>query len=195
MKSARGFTVVELAIVIAIMAILLVLGVVSYRGYQSRVRDKEREADIASIQMYLESIYPQEIRNDSGVVIKPAGSYPGHYSHGSNLPVILQADFDKIFAELPDSVKKGPAQQEEFISAHSTLLLGTRQLNSLTDVNIAKVNYPAHIANFHPNGAYIYFSHNGSSRCYHRDGCRQYTILYHLENEPGVWKVAESKHK
>lgn len=75
MGHRRGFTIIELTIVIAIMAILLVLGVVSFRGMQSAARDKEREADIQAIAAYLESLYPREIR-DGSTVIKPAGSYP-----------------------------------------------------------------------------------------------------------------------
>ena len=42
----RGFTLVELIIAIAVMAILLVLATLSFRNYQAAARDKEREADV-----------------------------------------------------------------------------------------------------------------------------------------------------
>ena len=66
MKERRGFTIVEVMIVIVIMAILLVIGTVLFRGYQSNARDKEREADVAAIQAYLESIYPMELDTTPG---------------------------------------------------------------------------------------------------------------------------------
>ncbi len=76
MEPRRGFTIIELAIVMAIIAILLVVGFVSFRSYQANARDKERESDVAAIQIYLESIYAQEIRDHSGNIIKEAGTYP-----------------------------------------------------------------------------------------------------------------------
>lgn len=53
----RGFTVVELIIVITIMGILLVLGVVNLRGSQISARDAERKADVEAIALHLESFY------------------------------------------------------------------------------------------------------------------------------------------
>ena len=80
MRMRRGFTIIELTIVIAIIAILFTIGVVSFRGYQASARDKEREADVSAIQMYLESVYSQEIKDGGGNVIKPVGSYPAYVS-------------------------------------------------------------------------------------------------------------------
>lgn len=53
----RGFTIVELIIVITIMGILLVLGVANLRGSQANARDTERKADIESIAIHLEDFY------------------------------------------------------------------------------------------------------------------------------------------
>ncbi len=53
----RGFTIVELIIVITIMGILLVLGVVNLRGSQASARDAERKADIEALALSLESFY------------------------------------------------------------------------------------------------------------------------------------------
>ena len=60
MSRRTGFTVVEVIIVMAIMAILLAIGTVSFRSYQVSTRDKTREGDITTIQNYLESLYPRE---------------------------------------------------------------------------------------------------------------------------------------
>ena len=78
-----GFTVVEVIIVMAIMAILLAIGTVSFRSYQVSTRDKTREGDITTIQNYLESLYPRELRDSSNNIIKSAGSYPAHAVNGA----------------------------------------------------------------------------------------------------------------
>lgn len=53
----RGFTIVELIIVITIMGILLVLGVVNLRGTQVDARDNERKTDVQTIAVHLENFY------------------------------------------------------------------------------------------------------------------------------------------
>lgn len=57
MSKSRGFTIVELVIVIIIMGILLVLGVVNVTQSQASARDKEREADVNTIMKGLETRY------------------------------------------------------------------------------------------------------------------------------------------
>jgi prepilin-type N-terminal cleavage/methylation domain-containing protein len=53
----RGFTIVELIIVITIMGILLVLGVVNLRGSQVTARDTQRRGDVDAIAANLEQYY------------------------------------------------------------------------------------------------------------------------------------------
>lgn len=53
----RGFTVVELLIVITVMAILLTLAVVNVRSAQANARDAERRTDVENIALTLESFY------------------------------------------------------------------------------------------------------------------------------------------
>ena len=48
-KSMRGFTIVELLIVIVVIAILAAISIVAYTGIQQRARDSERKADLAAI--------------------------------------------------------------------------------------------------------------------------------------------------
>lgn len=53
----RGFTIVELLIVIVVIAILAAITIVAYNGIQKRARDAERAQDISSIQKVLEVYY------------------------------------------------------------------------------------------------------------------------------------------
>lgn len=66
----KGFTIVELIVVITIMGILLVLGVVNFSSSQANSRDSERKTDIETIATYLENYYR------SGTTGAAVGKYP-----------------------------------------------------------------------------------------------------------------------
>ena len=90
MTTWRGFTVVELVVVMVIMAVLLTLGVASYNSYQVNVRDSERLADINAIAKGLEARYD---RGNSSITLNAPyfnrGSYPSVneilHAEGSNV--------------------------------------------------------------------------------------------------------------
>ncbi|MDO4773640.1 MAG: prepilin-type N-terminal cleavage/methylation domain-containing protein [Candidatus Saccharibacteria bacterium] len=190
----RGFTIIELAIVMAIMAILLTLGTLGFRSYMAHARDKEREADIAAIQNYLESIYPREIRHSNGTILKSAGTYPGYF--GTSPSPVTQAYFNELFKDVAASAKKGPQQDEELISPHQGITFGGwRRIYGKNDIDAIIANYNNSKITGRPNGAYVYFAHNNGVACKALEGCREYLLLYHLETEPNVWKVVEGKHK
>lgn len=67
----RGFTIVELVIVVTIMAILLVLGVVNLRSAQASARDDERRTDIENLSLHLEIFYRSGIEGSANT-----GRYP-----------------------------------------------------------------------------------------------------------------------
>lgn len=67
----RGFTMVELIIIIAVMGILLVFSVVNLGDSQANGRDSERKADVETISYHLESFYKSG--EDISTVI---GRYP-----------------------------------------------------------------------------------------------------------------------
>ncbi len=67
MKSSRGFTIVELLIVIVVIAILAVVTVVAYNGIQSRSKQSVNQAAIAQ---YLRAF--QLMKTESGSL--PAGA-------------------------------------------------------------------------------------------------------------------------
>lgn len=56
-KNRSGFTLVELVIVIAVIAILAAITVASYTGIQARSRDAKRRTDIANIIKGMELYY------------------------------------------------------------------------------------------------------------------------------------------
>jgi prepilin-type N-terminal cleavage/methylation domain-containing protein len=53
----RGFTIVELIVVIAVMGILLILAVINLDSAQANGRDSERKTDIEAISAHLEVYY------------------------------------------------------------------------------------------------------------------------------------------
>src|SRR5690554_4129028 len=48
-RKQRGFTIVELLIVIVVIAILAAISIVAYTGIQQRARDSKRKDDVAKI--------------------------------------------------------------------------------------------------------------------------------------------------
>lgn len=54
---SRGFTIVELLIVIVVIAVLAAISMVAYSGMQQRARDSQRLQDVATITKALELYY------------------------------------------------------------------------------------------------------------------------------------------
>lgn len=70
-KTNKGFTIVELLIVIVVIAILAAISIVAYNGIQVRARDAKRVNDIAVIK--------KQVINYQSV----NGSIPGPFVYGS----------------------------------------------------------------------------------------------------------------
>lgn len=56
-KSNKGFTIVELLIVIVVIGILALLVITTYSGIQAKARNSKRSSDIATIQTQLEAFF------------------------------------------------------------------------------------------------------------------------------------------
>lgn len=67
----KGFTIVELLIVIVVIGILAALVITTYSGIQQRARDTERQTDLKALQGHLETYYTDN------------GSYPASDELGS----------------------------------------------------------------------------------------------------------------
>ncbi|MGW3549240.1 type II secretion system protein [Janibacter hoylei] len=63
---ARGFTIVELLIVVVVIAILAAISIVAYRGVQERARDSQRLQDVKTISKALEMYYVDNGQFPSG---------------------------------------------------------------------------------------------------------------------------------
>jgi len=57
LKSSRGFTLIEVVVVIAIIGILATIGIVSYNGVQARSRDSQRDTKMNILAEALEKYY------------------------------------------------------------------------------------------------------------------------------------------
>ena len=75
MKYKKGFTLMEILISMGIIAIMVVIGLVSYASVNRRSRDTKRKADIEQVRSALE-LYKSDF-----------GYYPGLASGGSWAPI------------------------------------------------------------------------------------------------------------
>jgi prepilin-type N-terminal cleavage/methylation domain-containing protein len=59
LKNQKGFTIVELLIVIVVIGILATLVIVTFSGIQRKARDTERKTDINAVTSQLEAFYAE----------------------------------------------------------------------------------------------------------------------------------------
>lgn len=59
LKKQKGFTLVELLIVIIIIGILATLVIVTFNGVQAKARDSQRQTDIGAVDSHLEAFYAE----------------------------------------------------------------------------------------------------------------------------------------
>lgn len=60
LRDSKGFTIVELLIVIVVIGILAALVITTFTGIQQKARDTERQTDIKALQGQVEAYYAQK---------------------------------------------------------------------------------------------------------------------------------------
>ncbi len=89
-STSKGFTLVELAVVIVVIAILAAIAIVAYRGITDQARDSSLKADIQNAAKQLEAYniqnggFPPSSEQQAGVKASPGVSYTYTYNAGDN---------------------------------------------------------------------------------------------------------------
>lgn len=164
----RGFTIVELLIVIAIMGILLVLAVVNLRGTQVDARDNERVADIESIATQLESFY-----NGGSASSSSFGYYPSTALVGSENSFLPDVDTKILIAPGETTIS------DSFFAATN---------NNQTEAGVTPQP---------DNASYSYIYQplaTDGTLCTGSTECRKFNLFYKKEKDDTVYKIT-SRHQ
>ena len=122
-KNIKGFTMVELMVVMTIMMVLTAIGVVSYQQASIKSRDSRRAADLEKIRIALE-LYRQEV----------GGTYP------ANSTVMTSLLVPKYIQMMPSDPKAD--RNYQFINLLNgygyALLAGMESLGSTTTTDVTQ---------------------------------------------------------
>src|SRR5665647_197053 len=104
----RGFTIVELLIVIVVIGILAAITIVAYSNIQGRARDAKRQTDLSAIQQGLELYYVDNggYPNCSGGTNLPGGAAP----YGTVAACLATLTPKYLSATLKDPINSGSSQ-------------------------------------------------------------------------------------
>ena len=98
-QKQKGFTIVELLIVVVVIAILATITIVSFNGIQTRARDSARDVAVKNIQTALE-MYKED---NNGVYPNACGSP----NTGCNVPNLASALVPKYMSTVPNDPSSG----------------------------------------------------------------------------------------
>lgn len=175
----RGFTVIEILVIIAVMGILLTLAVVNLRSSQINARDAERRADIESITTHLEVYYTSGTDNSSIV-----GRYPSTaaLTAGANSILSTFRDADRESFIAPETKDADDDINEHIVETFQAATNNSSDPNSLE---------PEPTIN-----TYIYqpLKNDGSICQYTSDECRSYNLYYMQESDSTVITI-KSKNR
>ena len=171
MNRARGFTLVELLIVIVIITLLAVLTTVNLRGSQANARDTERKNDVANIVRGLEGYYVNSANN---------ARYPS-----TSLTSTSQTD-DFISDALRDiDIKslRAPGQSTR------SLISATNAIETTTGVQA--VNPATGLPASPTIDTYVYqpLQPNNTLCTSAAQECRRFNLFYRLESDLTIYKI------
>ena len=168
----RGFSVVEILVVIIVMAILITLAVVNVRSSQANARDTERATDVENTALRLESYY------------NTANSLPN--GGGSRYPGTSAITLGSLQTMLPGF---------NFANMH------TPGNNDETDIDLIPATNnnetPAGVSPQPTNATYVYQAINtDGTLCTDNltQSCRRFNIFYRLEAD-GTIQIVKSKNR
>lgn len=161
----RGFTIVELIVVISVMGILLVLGVVNLRGSQANARDAERKTDIETIAIHLDTFYNSGTEGSTSV-----GRYPSTVIVGIETTILRDID--------PESLATPGATS-------SSLVAATNSTQTTADVS-PQPNINQYV--------YQPIQSDGTLCTLESQECRKFNLYYKLETDNAVY-ILTSKNQ
>lgn len=94
MKKKKGFTLVELLVVIAILAILATAGIVGYTAFTSRAKESNLKSELTQLRMV---IIGEDSLNDAFAIGENAIKFERYYK--SNSTYITEQEFDALAEE------------------------------------------------------------------------------------------------
>lgn len=89
-KNKKGFTLVELLVVITILAILMTIGIAVYSGVQKNARDLRRKTDLRSIKIALDLYYQSNGKYPTVASRVFSGAAPSEWITGLNTAYMTQ---------------------------------------------------------------------------------------------------------
>jgi prepilin-type N-terminal cleavage/methylation domain-containing protein len=179
----RGFTIVELIIVITIMGILLTISVVNLRGAQANSRDAERRTDIETIATHLEMFYTSG--NDSSTSV---GTYP---------PTSVMTGVDGIAAMTAQKAALRDIDPNSLIAPGAPSLPSTSTTSLVVATNntqtIGGVTPPPASATSQNQYVYQPIQQDGSL-CTSGSACQKFNLYYMTEID-GVVQMVTSRNQ
>jgi prepilin-type N-terminal cleavage/methylation domain-containing protein len=190
MRRQRGFTIVELVVVLTIMAILLTLAIVGLNSSQVNARNAKRKADVEAIARGLETYYKQgnPRATEPGGLTNP-GQYPGvnemlhiqGWDRTGYTPSQIVGGY--LTDALPGTTASNfipPGATSTSFSIICVWACQPAETASVTNSQTAQTNYV-----YEPVGV------NGEV-CSNA-GCRKYNLYYRLED--GTLQTVRSEHQ
>lgn len=203
MNAWRGFTVIELMVVMVVMAILLTLGVAQFNGTQANARDAERRADIETISKGLESRYNNGNPFATATYIT-RGAYPSinEILHAENTtvasitPTSAATYIDQLLAGtsinnfFPPNTTVTPANAVNTFKVICAAA-GTAPCNANNNAeDAAKISTALGAA----PGVYVYEPITAANQICYNTECVRYNLYYNTESA-GTTTTVASRHQ